>query len=655
MPADSLFRLYASFLALLLAVGCCMCATPAAALILAPATIDGPSAGIGEFGGVAVSADGSGGLVYTKQVEGATHVFAAQYVGGHWLAPVRVDWENHYGASYPRIAAADGGQLLVVWVTQIATVDNRIQRALESSTLGAGAGSFGAPFIVDPNVGEGLGVDPSLALAADGQGLVAYRVVTNNFKTTNVLTTIPQLRPGDVLADIRIARYEGELWSSPERVNRDSLLSMRPPSEVNGPQIALGRGDQAVVAWQEPEASGAARIWARRIFGTTLGLVLAASPTSYAGTPVAEDADAFALGVSEFGEAKIVSRIADAQGGRSGEPSLFVNTLPVSTAPTGAKLTGPTPLTSFATHEVGVPSVAVDDHGDYRIASMVAGTARLLVGGEHGAATPELALGPAASATGAGAVTALNPGGGGVTAWPASSASGLGAAVREDFPGGAAQVALLSGAVDGPVSELAVGGSETGESLVGFREGEPGAYEIVGARVSVPPPAFYLELPVGWVKPAKARVSWAPAEDATGGISYSLILDGRIVRRGIQLTSALPDRRLLGSGVRHVQVLATDASGQQTLSSEGELRVDGAAPVATVRSRRGHRVLVRVKDAQSGALAHYTSVSFGDGAHSRGRLQDAHTYAHPGRYVIVVHMRDRVGNETTAHLRVNVR
>lgn len=653
---DLPFRLYASCLLLLFVLGGWVRTAPAHALIEAPSTIDGPSSAIGEFGGVAVSADGSGGLVYIKQIEGVPHVFASQYVGGHWLAPMRVDWDSPYGASYPRIAVADGGQLLVVWVTQIATVNNRIQRALESSTLDAGASSFGAPFIVDPNVGEGLGVDPSLALAADGQGLVAYRAVTNNFKTTNVLTTIPQLRPGDVLADIRLARYEGELWSSPEQVNRDSLLSMRAPSEVNGPQVALGRGNQAVIAWQEPEASGVARIWARRVFGTTLGLVLPASPTTYAGKPIAEDADAFALSVSEFGEAKIVSRIANTQGARSGEPSLFVNTLPVSTAPTGAKLTGPTPLANFPTREVGVPSVAVDDQGDYRIASMAAGAAQLLVGGEHASATPELALGPAASATGAGAVTALNPEGGGVTAWPASGASGLlGAAVREDFPGGAAQVALLSGAVDGPVSELAVGGSESGESLVGFREGEPGEYEIVGARVSVPPPAFYLELPVGWIKPAKARISWAPAEDATGGVSYSLIVDGRIVRRGIHPTSVLPDRRLLGSGVRHVQALATDASGQQTLSSEGVLKVDGAAPVARVPSRRGRRLVVRVKDAQSGAAASYTRISFGDGTRSRGRLTVTHSYAHPGRYVIVVHMRDRVGNEATVHLRVNVR
>ena len=638
------------------AAGCWACPAPVGALILAPVTLDGPSSAIGEFGGAAVSEDGTGGLVYTKQVGGAPHVFAARYEHGRWLAPVRVDWASPYGASYPRIAAADGGRLLVVWVTQIATVDGRVQRALESSTLGPGASSFGEPIVVDPDVGEGEGVSPSLALAANGQGLVAYRAVTDNFKTSDVETTIPPLRPGDVLADIRVARYEGELWSSPEPVNRDPDLSMRSPSETNGPQVALGRSNEAVVAWQEPESNGIARVWARRVFGTTLGLALQASPVTYDGQPVTADADAFALSVSTFGEAKVVSRVQGSPGTALGEARLFVNTLPVSTAYTAGQFTGAVPLGgSGPAGGVGVPSVAVDDQGEYRIAFTASGAAQVLLGAERSAA-PEVALGPAATASGAGAVTALNPEGGGVTAWPASAPNGLfGVGVREDFPGGAAQAALVSGAQDGQVSELAAGGSESGEALVGFREGAPGAYEIVGEGVTAPPPAFLVEAPRGWVRPRNARLSWSSAEDATGGVTYSLVIDGRVVERGIGGLSVLPDLRVLGSGVRHVQILATDASGQQTLSAESNLQIDGEPPVARVRHARGHTVIVSVRDAQSGAVAKDTDIAFGDGTHVNGRLTVRHTYARPGRYTIVVRMRDEVGNEGIVHLRVSVR
>lgn len=626
----------------------------AEALILAPQTVDGPSSTIGEFGGTAIAADGTGGVVYTKQVEGVQHVFAVQYSDGSWHAPVRVDWQDPYAATYPRIAAADNGQLVVVWVSQVATVRGRPQAALYSSTLDAGANSFGAEIMVDPNVGEGAGVDPSVALAQTGQGYVAYRAVTDNFSSSDVQTTIKPLRPGDVLADIRIARYEAGWWSGPVRVNRDSKLSMRPPTETNGPQVALGRGDEAVVAWQEPEPTGVARIWARRLFGTTLGLAQQVSPSTYDGQPITADANAFSLGVSTFGEAKVVSRVQGSAGTALPDPMLFANTLPVSTYTKAAEFTGDEPVEAPpGSTNVGTPCVAVDDNGNFRIAFTTGTTANIVSGDDQGT-KPEVTLGPSATATGA--VTVIDPSGGGVTAWPAVSTSGLpGVAIRQDFPDGAAQSALVSGSIDGPVSELSTADSESGESIVGFREGETGAYEIVGERVSVPPPEFSLQAPVGWVAPAHANLSWAEAEDATGGVTYSLIVGGRVVQRGIRSLEVVPARRLLGSGVRHVQILATDAAGQQTLSGETEVKVDATPPVAHVRHGRGGAVTVTVSDAYSGAVAKDTRISFGDGRHVKGKLVARHIYARPGRYTIVVQMEDEVGNRGIAHLRVEIR
>jgi hypothetical protein len=630
----------------------------AQALILAPVTIAGPNAQIGEFGGAAESADGSGGLVYTEQIGGVPHVFVAQYVGKQWHAPVRVDWDTPYAASTPRIAAANGGWLVVVWVGQIATVAGRAQSALYSSTLEPGADSFGEPFIVDPDVGEGGGVDPSIALASSGQGLVAYRAVTDNFETSDVNTTLQPLRPGDVLADIRVARYDTQRWLSPVRVNRDPRLSMRAPSETNGPQVGIGRGNEAVVAWQEPEPEGTARIWARRVFGSTLGLAEQVSPTSYAGQPVTADATAFALSVSQLGEAKVVSLVPGVPGTPLGGPRMFTSTLPVSTAKTASQFTTPAPIGPVSAPPLGapsVPSVAVDDRGSFRIGFTAGGVAQVLSGGERGPPSPEVEIGPTAGGDGP-TVTTLNPAGGGVTAWPGSNSQGLsGVGVREDFPDGAAQAALLSGANDGPISQVGAGGSESGETLVGFREGSPGSYEIVGVPVTAPPPEFSLQTPIGWVTPAHARLNWSEAEDATGGVTYSLVLDGRVVERGITGLSTIPPRRLLGSGPRHVQILATDAAGQQTLAGESELRVDGSPPIARVRHLGGRTVIVAVRDAQSGAVARATSVAFGDGARTRGRLSVRHTYVRPGRYTIVVRMRDKVGNAATVDLRVMVR
>jgi hypothetical protein len=98
----------------LAAIAIAIRAQAAAAVILPASTIDGPSEEIVGFGGVAMAADDSGGVVYLKRVDGVPHVFVSRYVGGRWLAPIRVDGEQPFAASWARIGAAEGGQLLVV-------------------------------------------------------------------------------------------------------------------------------------------------------------------------------------------------------------------------------------------------------------------------------------------------------------------------------------------------------------------------------------------------------------------------------------------------------------------------------------------------------------------------------------------------------------
>src|SRR5579859_2528843 len=90
------------------------------AVIEPASTIDGPSQDFLAFGGVAMAEDGTGGIVYEKRVEGVPHVFASRFVGGRWEAPVRVDTEERFAASWARIGAAEGGELVVVWATPFA-------------------------------------------------------------------------------------------------------------------------------------------------------------------------------------------------------------------------------------------------------------------------------------------------------------------------------------------------------------------------------------------------------------------------------------------------------------------------------------------------------------------------------------------------------
>jgi hypothetical protein len=648
------------------ALACALAPRPAPALISPPATLEGADAGLVELGGAAIAPDGSGGLVYTKLLGGVPHVFAVRYLDGRWSAPIRVDGDRPYDASSPRIAAGRDGELLVVWVTQMATVHDKIQRGLVAAALGSGASGFSPSVVVDPNVGDGAGVSPSLSRTAPGQAIVAYRVVTNDFTDPASIGTAVQLRPGDVMEDVRVARLSGAKWSKLGAINRNPLASMRPPTEASAPRVGAGIDGNAVVAWQEPDQTGTARIWLRRIFGTTLGPVLEASPTTWRGAPVTADADAFSLDVSDFELARVAVRVGGAPGSELGASSLFLNTLPTSFDKHGGALTGALPIATGG--GVGAPGVSVTDQGsaegDMLLGWVDGAAARLATVTNRGELSPLAPLG-APPQPGATVVTAVNPEGGGVAAWPALDAAGhAGVGVREDFPSGAAQAAILASADGGPVARLSIGRADSGDAIVAFQQGEPGRLELVADRVTVPPANFVLETPTGWVPPRGATIRWEPPPSAVGGVTYSVLLDGRAIARGLTRPSLLPSARLLGNGTRIVRVLATDALGQQVLSPALPLQVDARAPRASVagvgrRRRDGtlpRRVVVRVRDPESGVAAGATRCSFGDGTRAvRGTRNCRHVYRRAGRYRIVVRSRDAVGNRMTRVIPVEVR
>jgi hypothetical protein len=238
----------------------------------------------------------------------------------------------------------------------------------------------------------------------------------------------------------------------------------------------------------------------------------------------------------------------------------------------------------------------------------------------------------------------MNPAGGGISAWPSADAQGAPAvAVREDFPEGGVQTALVSAGAGGPVAELAAARSGLGDGIIGFRAGPVGQASIVVATVSAPPAQFVVSLPKTWVRPSAAQVAWQPAASADAPLRYQVVLDGRKLATpagafGLALGHAG------GDGSHRVQVLATDLNGEATLTPAAALRVDGTPPTVSVRMAHGRSVVVRVRDAGSGVMASATSVSFGDGRFGRGHARVQHAYAHGGRFRIVIHARDRAGN-----------
>jgi hypothetical protein len=640
---------------------------PAAAVVTQPTVIEGPNAEGIVLGNVAMAPDGTGGLVFTKTVDGTNHVFASRYDGVNWGPVVRVDAETPYEGSEPRVTAGNGGRLLVVWVAPVATTaKGELRRGLYSATMASGAEGFGAPLLVDPNLKNGVGTDPSVAGAVPGKAIVAYRVVTHVFGVPGEFTTGVQLRPGDVEAEIRVARLEGDRWSRLGAINRNPAASMRPPNETNGPQVAIGATGRAVVAWQEPDSTGAARIWMRRVTGTALGPIFLASPETFEGKPLTEDATAFSLAVTATDRARLAARVEGSAASPLHGPRIFLTSLGSSSKPTGATPVGPEVADGGGANPpsapLGPPAIAAADggagvEGEMSLA-FSAGAGVESVGVEaQGKLQPPHSLGGVGAVAGGPVVATVAPEGGGVIAYEGVDESGSPTVVvRQEFPGGELQTGLLYGPLGGSISGLTGAGTGSGDALLAFSQGESGQTAIVADRISAPPEGFSIIVPEHWVRPSKAKVQWAPPPSAVGGFTYGLVVDGRMVSSGLTRQRVVPPPALLGSGISKVRILATDRLGGEVLSQQVKLRVDARPPTVRVRlHRRSGKVVLRLKDAQSGLALGSLRAIFGDGSHSRGHAILRHTYARPGRYMIKVRARDRVGNRLFQRVQVAVR
>jgi hypothetical protein len=244
--------------------------------------------------------------------------------------------------------------------------------------------------------------------------------------------------------------------------------------------------------------------------------------------------------------------------------------------------------------------------------------------------------------------------GGGTIAY-LTTAEGPGVAVRQELPEGSTQSAVLYGPLGGGVSQLLGAAVESGDALLGFAQGEAGRLAIVGDRIAAPPGRFAVRVPQKWVRPGKAQIRWAAAPTGVGGLTYSLLVNGRAIASGVTNRQVTPRRGLLGSGVSRVQVVATDALGGDAASKPVKLRVDGQPPQlrTKVEVARG-AVEVRIKDSQSGLKDGSTKVSFGDGDHARGGARFLHHYEHAGRYLVRVRASDRVHNRLVQRIPVVV-
>jgi hypothetical protein len=643
------------------------------ALLAAPATaaafvtdvqpIDGPGADVIDVADAAMAEDGTAGIVWLRQVDGRPHVFAAQFRKGAWGPPRRVDVGQSFESSWPRIGAGGGGRLVVTWVQEFGTESDR----LFSATLDPGANGFQAPVPIDFNVGEATSTFPDLAMARGGQAYLAYRVITD---------VSPSNPPGYVGADVRVARYNGRLWSvlgAP--VDRSVTAPARRPTEANSPKVGIDVQGGGVVAWQEPDDEFVDRVWARRLFGTSVGIPLQVSPSSWEGAPLRGPADAFSLDVAGFGEASVAFRQQPGQASKLSAPRAMVNETPDLFSELSGSFGKPLLIDESARGGLGAPSIGVDPRGLF-VSGFSSDSASLLGSGDDVAAEPVERLDAGASSVAGDPQVDLAETGATVAAWR-ELRGGVGlVAVQERRADGVVEPTELSAPRGGGVGRLVMGGSGLGDAIIAWKQGSDAGGQIAAAVIDAPPDPFLVLLPEGWQRKKRIRIAWDRSLNAVSRVRYSVSVDDEPVVENRKRLNAHLTRDDIGDGRHKIQVFAVDAAGQETGSRVGRLRVDRHGPKVKLR-RRGRRLAVIVSDgprrSTSGVRRGSVKVSFGEGGGARasasarrrrkGRgktggkpvtVRVAHVYEHGGRYSLRARARDRAGNVTLIRRRVRV-
>lgn len=623
--------------------------------ILAPTTIDSSATDIVDLGDVAMAPDATGGLVYRRkcrpgdlakygcELDGRNHVFASLFRNGSWSAPVQVDTGQEFESTAPRLAAGPGGRLVAVWVQDGGVNGDR----LYSATIDPGTQEFEPPIPVDLDLGSRGKTIPDIAMNEAGQAYVVYRVVT---ATTAEDPTIPT---GFVRAALRAARFNASTWSRFDQLlNRNTATPVLSPSKDNEPRIAIDRFGNGVVAFQEPDDELIGRVWLRRLFGSTAGLPIIASPTSFGGQALRGTADQIALDVGTFGNVAVTFRQAPGNPTALDRTRIFVNLVPDLFSAGAAVAVGARTLDgAIAGGALANGSVAIAPDMTYHALFALNGANR--VAGSDTSDPSLTSLDPSLVPNGPFAGVDLTPLGRGASAWVSGATTSQTLAIREEDESGTASVGTTSGLGSGFVAELGMGGSGFGDAIAAGRSTGGGATSILAIGIDAPPSPFLAFESDDWQRERNPVLQWETAYDAFGGVSYEVSLKGRLI--GVTAERKLNLRKFARDGTNPLKVTAVDRFGQRRSAREVLLRLDRRKPSASIKRVGGGRVRVIVKDGnrlRSAGVSSRSLVVWGDGKRTRIRSRATHRFSRGRRVLIAVTVRDRAGNKRVLKRRI---
>jgi hypothetical protein len=604
----------------------------AAQPVLQPsAVLDGPSAEVGTLGGLSLASDGTGGLVYLKQVAGVEHVFVSSLASGAFGKPQQADPALAGASSQPVIGASSNGLLLIAFVNggQLYVVTR------PSST---------APYGPPQPLAAGAS-NPAIAVSVNSKGYLAFAV------------------DGGGGHDVRCAYYHAGQWAL-EPSPLDAVPADDAGAGVGRPRVAAAGDGEGIVVWGE-----VGHVYSRRVWATSPSVVFeqADVPTFAGGNEVAAGLPAIAAGDdSSFAEVALQEQFAGSAGLQS---RVLMRRLRGSLYESAVAADGLTPTTPDNAVNPQIVETGVDSGllTSGRLLSNQVVEAQLGQFGNVGAISSAQRVDTLPNASPSHAVPATTGSYSGLVAWQHDP--GLAPAeIRARFYSGSSsgtEMAVSSPAL-GPTNAangLAAGGDIAGDLAVAWVQGSGGSSAIVAAELYAPPGGFGLTSMPKYIRQARPSFRWSPSQERWGPVRYNVSIDGTQVAQTAATSWRLPQP--LGEGPHVLQVTAANQANVTTFARAVGIWVDTMPPRAQLifsgvaRARSIVRIKVRYTDTtpstgRAGSGVASVIVKWGDGATARIGQFAAHAYARQGKYRVTVIVTDRAGNVERLSRRIRI-
>jgi hypothetical protein len=623
-------------LALLLSIA--SLSSPAAAqqpVPAAPAVIDGPSPDIVRPSalGLSVARDGTGGLVYLKQVAGVPHVFASQLGGGSFRTPVQLDGGLTGASSQPVIAAGNGGLLLIAFING-------------GELYALGRASLTAPFAA-PLALAGGASSPSISMSNLGKAYVAFAVADG------------------AGSDVRSAYYYNGRWAL-EAPPLNAVAADNAGTGTGRPDVATAGDGVGIVAWGE-----GGHVYSRRVWATSPSVVYEQADAALGGCTEAS-ADEPVVGTQgDSSYAEVAFHEVVTCGGPQ-QSRVLMNRLH------GSAYDGITAADGLSGSSDGAdaPQIAMGEYGHGWVTSARNGAHDLFAtvlgaNGFAGGTTQVNGLGNATAPAGIPGLAGLYST---LIAWQQSpGAAGLPEVRVRYAPDGTTlgPEMVLSAPTQGPADAangLGVAGDVVGDAAVAWLQGASGAEQVVVDQLYQGPGQFSPVKRFRYVNTSQPVLTWRAAHEPWGPMHYAVNVDGSQVAQTTSTSVRLPAP--VADGRHSWQVTGANPAGQQSQSRPATVFVDTVSPTVAVKlfgkpviGSKLHVYASYVDLPQAGEPPADASgiakvvVLWGDGTivrPRRGSHRSFHAYRRPGRYQIAVVVLDRAGNASRAVITARV-